>query len=186
MTAPFMEVTDILKGEYNMNDRLKELLDEKIEAALNALDKFDAGTNEYGAAVDDVCKLYKLKNDEEKAVMDDSEKRRRREMEVEQFERDLECRKAETQLKRDQLTEQTREHNCDANFHERELRSKEIQVEQQKLVDYIKLGAEITGIVLPLMFYGHWMKKGFEFEQTGRFSSDTFRGLFMKFKPTKK
>ena len=48
-----------------MNERLKELLDQKIETALNALDKFDAGTNQYGAAVDDLCKLYKLKTDEE-------------------------------------------------------------------------------------------------------------------------
>ena len=55
-----------------------------------------------------------------------------------------------------------------------------------KIERYIKLGAEIAGIVLPLMFYGRWMKKGFEFEQTGKFSSDTFRGLFMKFRPTGK
>ena len=169
-----------------MNEKLKELLDKKIEAALNALDQFDAGTNEYGAAVDDVCKLYKLKNDEEKAVMEDSEKRKRREMEAEQFERDLECRNAELQFKLKQLSEQTREHNCDTNFRERELHSKETQAEQQKLVDHIKLGVEIAGIVLPLMFYGCWMKKGFEFEETGRFKTDTFRGLFMKFRPTKK
>ena len=68
-----------------MNEKLKELLDGKIETALNALDKFEAGTNEYGAAVEDLRKLYQLKTDEEKAVMEDAEKRSRREMEAEEF-----------------------------------------------------------------------------------------------------
>lgn len=41
-------------------------------------------------------------------------------------------------------------------------------------------------IVLPLVFYAAWMRKGFKFEETGTFTSTTFRGLFGKFKPTKK
>ena len=40
-------------------------------------------------------------------------------------------------------------------------------------------------IVLPLAFYGIWMKRGFKFEETGTFTSQTFRGLFNRFKPTK-
>ena len=103
-----------------MKDKNKELLDKRIEEALNALETYSPEDAGYEAAADTVVKLYKLKNDD-------------------------------TRIER-----------------------------------YIKLGVEIAGIVLPLMFYGRWMKKGFEFEQTGRFSSDTFRGLFMKFKPVKK
>ena len=169
-----------------MNDKLKELLDKRIEEALNGLSTFDPMSDEYKLGVDNVVKLYKLSSDDAKAVMENAEKRERREMEAEQFARDLECRNEELQFKQNQLSEQKREHNCDANFRTEELQYKESQTEQQKLVDYIKLGAEIAGIVLPLMFYGRWMKKGFEFEQTGKFSSDTFRGLFMKFRPTKK
>ena len=169
-----------------MNDNIKELLDKRIAEALDTLGTYSPADAEYEVAADTVVKLYKLKNDESKAEMEDREKRERRAMEAEQFAQDLECRKAETQLKRDQLTEQEKEHNREANLRTRELQFKEDQTEQQKLVDYIKLGAEIAGIVLPLMFYGRWMKKGFEFEQTGRFSSDTFRGLFMKFKSVKK
>jgi hypothetical protein len=41
-------------------------------------------------------------------------------------------------------------------------------------------------LVLPLMFYGVWMRRGFKFEQDGTFTSQTFRGLFSRFRPTKK
>lgn len=41
-------------------------------------------------------------------------------------------------------------------------------------------------LMIPLMFYGIWMKKGFKFEETGTYTSTTFRGLFNRFRPTKK
>lgn len=50
---------------------------------------------------------------------------------------------------------------------------------------FIQYGIDIAGIVLPLAFYGVWMKKGLKFEQTGTFTSSTFRGLLQKFKTTK-
>ena len=49
---------------------------------------------------------------------------------------------------------------------------------------YLRLGMEIAGLVLPLVFYAHWMKLGFKFEETGAFTSTTFRGLFNRFRPT--
>ena len=103
-----------------MANKLKELLDAKIEAELNALDKFEPGSPEHSETADNVVKLYKLKNDD------------------------------------------------------------------TKIERYLKLGAEIAGIVLPLMFYGYWMNKGLTFEKTGSFTSDTFRGLIRCFKPVKK
>ena len=103
-----------------MKDNVKELLDKRIEEALGELGTREPASDEYGKVADNVVKLYKLRNDD------------------------------------------------------------------QKVERYVKLGVEIAGIVLPLMFYGRWMKKGFEFEQTGKFASDTFRGLFMRFRPTKK
>lgn len=49
----------------------------------------------------------------------------------------------------------------------------------------IKMGIDVAGIVLPLAFYATWMNKGFKFEETGSFTSTTFRGLFQKFKTTR-
>jgi hypothetical protein len=47
------------------------------------------------------------------------------------------------------------------------------------------LGIEIIGIGLPLIFYASWMRRGFKFEETGTYTSTTFKGLFNRFKPTK-
>jgi len=43
---------------------------------------------------------------------------------------------------------------------------------------YFRLGVETLGIILPLIFYAVWMERGFRFEETGTFTSTTFRGLF--------
>lgn len=54
-----------------------------------------------------------------------------------------------------------------------------------KLISIGKLGIELFGVAGPLMLYNSWMKKGFEFEKTGMITSQTFRGLIGKFKPSR-
>ena len=66
----------------------------------------------------------------------------------------------------------------------------ETQIKSQQLAEakkdrWIKLGVDIAGILLPIGFYGIWMARGFKFEQTGSYTSTTFRGLFNRFKPTR-
>ena len=53
------------------------------------------------------------------------------------------------------------------------------------ITKWLKLGVDLIGIGAPLMFYGIWMKRGLEFEQTGAFSSNVFRCLTSKLRPTK-
>lgn len=60
-----------------------------------------------------------------------------------------------------------------------------IQNKKENRNSIIKMGIETAGIVLPLAFYATWMNKGFKFEETGTFTSTTFRGLFQKFKTTR-
>ena len=60
------------------------------------------------------------------------------------------------------------------------------QLSDQKVDRWFKLGTAAAELILPLLFYGTWMKRGFQFEKEGTFTSTTFRGLFSKFKPTKK
>ena len=54
-----------------------------------------------------------------------------------------------------------------------------------KILSIGKLGIELFGVVGPLVFYNSWMKKGFKFEETGMLTSQTFKGLISKFKPTR-
>lgn len=63
---------------------------------------------------------------------------------------------------------------------------KKDQLEEQVKDRYFRLGLEAAGIILPMIFYAVWMKRGFRFEETGTYTSTTFRGLFNRFKPTKK
>lgn len=67
------------------------------------------------------------------------------------------------------------------------LKSKELAQEiirdtMNDKVKLIDLGVQAAGIILPIMFYGSWMKKGLEFEKSGTFTSNTFKGLISKFK----
>jgi hypothetical protein len=50
---------------------------------------------------------------------------------------------------------------------------------------YFRLATESASLVLPLIFYAVWMRRGFKFEETGTYTSTTFRGLFNRFRPTK-
>lgn len=71
-----------------------------------------------------------------------------------------------------------------ANTRDDEL--KQVQIAEQVKDRYFRLGIAAAELMIPLMFYGIWMKKGFKFEETGTYTSTTFRGLFNRFRPTKK
>lgn len=63
---------------------------------------------------------------------------------------------------------------------------KRIQIAEQVKDRYFRVGIAAAELVLPLVFYGVWMKRGFKFEETGAFTSSTFKGLINRFRPTKK
>jgi len=70
--------------------------------------------------------------------------------------------------------------------HERSDQAKREQLSEQVKDRYFKLGIAAAELVLPLMFYAVWMRRGFQFEKDGTYTSTTFRGLFNRFRPTKK
>lgn len=63
---------------------------------------------------------------------------------------------------------------------------KEKQLREQVKDRYFRTGIAVGEVVLPLIFYGIWMNKGFKFEETGTFTSGTFRNLINCFKPKKR
>lgn len=63
---------------------------------------------------------------------------------------------------------------------------KEKQLKEQVKDRYFRTGTAVAEILLPLMLYAVFMCKGFKFEETGTYTSTTFRNLLMRFKPTKK
>lgn len=153
-------------------EQLKDLLSEEIETQIQDLSKLDPGSAEKSKAVDDLATLYKLKIDETKMELDFDEKQARRKM-------DKENRLKDDALKEQQLKDEN-------SVRERDELIRKEQLAEQVKDRYIRLGIAAAEIILPLIFYSKWMKKGFKFEETGTFTSTTFRGLFNRFKPTKK
>jgi len=127
-------------------DETRSLLEEEIKAEIRDLSTLQPGSKEKTEAIEDLARLYKLKIEETKNVLDYDEK--------------IRGYKCDDKLKKSQLTEQVKDR-------------------------YFKLGVEAASIVLPLIFYAAWMKRGFKFEEKGTYTSTTFKGLFNRFRPTK-
>lgn len=153
-------------------EQLKDLLSEEIKTQIQELSELSPGSAEKSKAVDDLATLYKLKIEETKTELEFNEKQARRKM-------DMENRLKDDALKEQQLKDEN-------SVRERDELIRKEQMKEQVKDRYIRLGIAAAEIILPLIFYSKWMKKGFKFEETGTFTSTTFRGLFNRFKPTKK
>lgn len=75
-------------------------------------------------------------------------------------------------------------------YEKEENRNTEIDLKRNQMDEavkdrYFRLGIAAAELILPLMFYGIWMNRGFKFEKDGTYTSQTFRSLFSRFKPTK-
>lgn len=144
-----------------MDNEIRDLLGEEIKAQIEDLYSLETGSKEKSIAVGNLATLYKLRIEEIKNELEFEEKRERRLMENDKLAEEVNCHEQDEQLKREQLSEQIKER-------------------------YFKFGIATAEIVLPLIFYASWMKRGFKFEETGTYTSTTFRGLFNRFRPTRK
>lgn len=75
---------------------------------------------------------------------------------------------------------------ADNEAKERDEKLKQRQIDEQVKDRYFKAGIAGAELLLPLIFYGIWMNKGFRFEETGTISSQVFRNLINRFRPTRK
>lgn len=144
-----------------MDEAIREALGNEILAELQALSDLEIGSKESQTAVENVTKLYRLGIDEIRADNEYDEKWNRRKMDAKHEESELAKQKREEEVRVKELSE-------------------------ERIHRYVRYGIDVAGIVLPLMFYATWMKKGFKFEETGTYTSTTFRGLFNRFRPTNK
>ena len=155
-----------------MSENIKELLNEEIAAEIQAISSLDSGSEEKSKAIEDLAKLYRLRIEETKSELDAEDKRSRRTL-------GSEANVRENEIKKSQLDEQIKADVQDEQY-------KRSQLDEQVKDRYFKLGIAAAELLIPIMFYGIWMRKGFKFEETGTYTSTTFRGLFNRFRPTKK
>ena len=154
-----------------MKKNIKDLLDEEIIAQIESLKTLDDGSKEKQLAIDDLNTLYRLKIDETRMGLEFEEKKERREMENT-------LQSDELIIKEKQLAAENDARSCEEQF-------KAEQVKEQVKDRYFKAGIAAAEIIIPIVFYSVWLKKGFKFEEKGIFTSTTFRSLWSKFKPRK-
>lgn len=143
---------------------IQSLLDGVIETEIQNLESLSSGSDEKSKAIQNLATLHKLRIEEIKAGTDADEKRERRKMDSEQRKAELDGKEA------DRDREET--------FQKR-------QAMDQMIDRCVRTGVAVGELVLPLVFYGIWMNRGFKFEETGSFTSTTFKNLLNRFKPTK-
>ena len=151
---------------------IKSLLDEVIEAEIAYVGSLSPEDEKKSKAIQHLADLHKLRIDEIKAKTVADEKRLRRAMDSKQH--------------RAELTLKERQADGDEAARANEEQFKQHQLNDQVLDRYVKIGVATAELVLPLVFYGVWMKRGLKFEETGTFTSQTFKNLFNRFKPTRK
>lgn len=150
---------------------IKSLLDSVIEREIQIVESLDTGTDEKSSAIRDLANLHKLRIEEIKAQTEADEKCERRVMDSDQ-------RKAENALKERELCSKAVDRTQEEELQRRQARD-------QMIDRYVRTGVAVGELVLPLIFYGIWMNRGFKFEETGAFTSTTFKNLLNRFRPTK-
>ena len=85
-----------------------------------------------------------------------------------------------------EIEEKSERRAMDKAAHDEDATLKAFQLDENTLDRYAKIGIAAAELVLPLMFYGVWMSRGLRFEETGTFTSQTFKNLFNRFKPTQR
>lgn len=154
-----------------------EIEREKMNAdvALKRDQLFD-GTRKFEAEVD--IKKEQLKLDEKRLVVERQKISDDYEIKDRQLINTEENLKEEMSFKNKELEKEISDVIAD-----RDLKLKELK--HSTIGNYVRTGVEILAIGAPLVFYGVWMNKGFEFEKEGTITSQTFKGLLGKFKTTR-
>lgn len=144
-----------------MNKEIRQALADEVLSQLNDLGNLASGSKEQQTAVENVTKLYRLGLEDIKTGDDYDERLYRRDVDARREENEQNRQISEEQFKKDQLAEQKKDR-------------------------YFRIGIEVAGIVLPLMFYACWIDRGYTLETDGTYTSKTLMNLLNKFRPTKK
>lgn len=180
-----------------MEQELRELLSGEIGRGFKLLSETETGSKEQQTVVNNTVALYRLMMDDLKV---ESENRRlnaehrlaskRLKEELELKKRQFELEEVESKLEEEKIKEELRLKKKQYELDEAKYfndKSNRLDDKKNELKDRIfRWGMGIAELMLPMMFYAVWMKRGLEFEKTGTYTSTTFRGLFTNFRPVKK
>lgn len=178
--------SEVKKNKDNLDlekEKIKnsyEIDNKKIENDIAKIDN-DLRKINYDNEIDDrklQCDIDRLKQEIDKINNDYEINKERNQIEINKNDSNLiiEQRKIDSaEIK----------NNSDSDLKKEELDIKrriDIELRNDRI---IKVLVDGVTIIVPVIFYNVWMKKGFKFEETGTYCSNTFKNLIGKFKPTK-
>lgn len=152
-------------------DENEKKLQEEIESVLNTLENLSPDSEKYKNTVENLEKLYEMRNAAKKIELDAQDKEARREMEERHYVDEVD---ANYQAKREELEERRKQRNY------------------QMLELLAGIGVTVLTFGGQIIFHNHWMKETFKFEKTDSFSSSASRAVsksvfdILKFKPLKR
>lgn len=197
-----------------MENLIIEKIESEVTRLLDKINCLEVGTAEYKDTLDAITKLQTTLNSEKKTELESNkltiEKEKHEkdsEIKMEQLELDkakiemeygfknkqidndheLKNRQMDIEIEKDGNSllnnREQREFLKDQNSVDRGYNL--IKDNKEKLFEGGKIAVEVVSIVAPIVFYGIWMSRGLEFEKEGTFTSNTFKGLIGKFRPSK-
>lgn len=168
-----------------MNEKLINMMEKEMENLVGVLKTLEPGSEEYNGIIASINKLYETVNKEKEIGLTED----RISLDIAKVENEKELKEKQLMIEsqRDEMTlinnrEQRNADDINNNL-DREL--KEADLKSNNVQNVLKHSVEIAAVVVPVVFYGVWMKRGFKFEEEGTFTSNTFKGLISKFKPTR-
>lgn len=150
---------------------VRNLLEEEIATEFEDLDSLETGSKEKTTAIENLVKLYRLKIDDDKNVWEFDEKYNQRIAENERHQLD-------GQLKEKQI-------DGDSELRERELEIKKEQMKEQSKDRWFNLGIQVGTVLLGIIAYDRWFKRGLKFEETGSITAPMTKNLLSKMLPKK-
>ena len=124
------------------------LLEEQLQTGIKHIGELQDGSEEKARQIDDVATLYKLKIEEAKAHA------------------------AIVQAENDRVKNEN-----DRIKNERESEHNAAVLKHEKILQYVKTGAEVGIFLIGLAFYGKEITRGYKYEENGYVASKTFMGV---------
>lgn len=150
---------------------VRNLLEEEIATEFEDLGSLEAGSKEKTTAIENLVKLYRLKIDDDKNTWEFDEKYNQRIAENERHQLD-------GQLKEKQI-------DGDSELRERELEIKKEQMKEQSKDRWFNLGIQVGTVLIGIIAYDRWFKRGLKFEETGSITAPMTKNLLSRMLPQK-
>lgn len=198
------QISDMMDEEMAREIATIKTLDPKTESYTKAIEGlakiYKERVGQYSTDLEDERQTIAASN--EKEVNDEKNRLESERLKLDQDKLDLEKQRVEAEKAIETARDEIEKEKIQIEKERMELEKSKIEVDDrrrkhEKAESWTRVGMDIAGtilkstvevaaIVVPVLFYGEWIKEGLQFEEKGAFTSGTLRTFIGKLKPTRK